>query len=114
MANSRMKDFYDLAVIARDYDFDSGLLSRAIRATFDRRQTPLPDAFPVALTAVFAADPMKQTQWSGFVRKAGVRDADSLAETVATVAAFVEMPLMAATDVTHRNACWRGGGPWRL
>ena len=106
-ANSRMKDFYDLAIIARDYDFEAALLLRAIRATFDRRHTPLPRALPVALTAVFAEDPLKQTQWSGFVRKAGIRDASSLVETVAAVAAFVEMPLMAATDLTPRNGRWR-------
>jgi predicted nucleotidyltransferase component of viral defense system len=42
MANSRMKDFYDVAVLARDFDFDGALLARAMRATFERRKTPLP------------------------------------------------------------------------
>ena len=46
MANSRMKDFYDVAVLARDYDFEGDILVRAIRATFERRQTPLPTANP--------------------------------------------------------------------
>lgn len=69
---------------------------------------------PVALTSVFAEDPMKQTQWQGFVRKAGIRDADSLVETVSAIAAFVEMPLTAATELAPRNARWHAGGPWRL
>jgi hypothetical protein len=75
MANSRMKDFYDVAVLARDFDFDGALLARAIRATFERRKTALPTTTPVALTPAFAEDATKKTQWSGFVRKAGVRDA---------------------------------------
>lgn len=112
MANSRMKDFYDVAVLARDFDFDGDLLARAIRATFERRKTPLPTTIPVALTSPFAEDPTKKTQWSGFLRKAGVRDAGSLAETIAAVVAFSERPLMAAArgvfDATH----WRAGGPW--
>jgi predicted nucleotidyltransferase component of viral defense system len=112
MANSRMKDFYDIAVIARDYDFEAETLSRAIRATFERRQTWLPTTLPVALTATFADDPTKRTQWTGFVRKAGVRDAHSLAETVAAVAEFVASPLLAAANAVEYNASWRAGGPW--
>jgi hypothetical protein len=41
-ANSRMKDFYDLAVIARRTALDNATLAAAIAATFARRQTPLP------------------------------------------------------------------------
>ncbi len=113
MANSRMKDFYDLLVLARDFDFDGGLLTRAIRATFERRKTPLPTTTPVALTMVFADDPTKKTQWSGFVRKADIDDAGSLAETIATVAAFAERPLLAAVQGTSRSATWHAPGPWR-
>jgi predicted nucleotidyltransferase component of viral defense system len=112
LANSRMKDFYDVAVLARDFDFDGDLLVRAIKATFERRKTPLPDATPVALTAAFEEDPTKKTQWAGFVRKAGVRDAGSLAETVAAVAAFSEPLLMGAARGTFAGKHWRPGGPW--
>ncbi len=113
MANSRMKDFYDIFVLARDFDFDGDLLTRAIRATFERRKTPLPANLPVALTTTFADDPTKNTQWSGFVRKAGVDDAVSLAETVAAVTAFAARPLMAAVDGSPLAATWRAPGPWR-
>jgi predicted nucleotidyltransferase component of viral defense system len=112
MANSRMKDFYDIAVLARDFDFEGDLLIRAIRATFERRKTPLPTTLPVALTATFAEDPTKKTQWSGFVRKAGIRDAGSLAETVAAVAAFIERPLQAAANGVFDDTRWRAAGPW--
>jgi predicted nucleotidyltransferase component of viral defense system len=112
MANSRMKDFYDIAVLARDFDFDGDLLSRAVRATFERRKTPLPVSLPVALTATFADDPTKKTQWSGFVRKAGVNDAGSLADTVTAVAAFGKKPLLAAARGTL-TATWHAPGPWR-
>jgi hypothetical protein len=112
MANSRMKDFYDVAILARDFDFDGDLLARAIRATFERRRTPMPEGPPVALTAAFADDTTKMTQWSGFVRKAGVRDAGTLAETVQAVSAFVERPLRAAIDGTSIASRWQAGGPW--
>ncbi|MCK6571549.1 nucleotidyl transferase AbiEii/AbiGii toxin family protein [Myxococcota bacterium] len=112
MANSRMKDFYDVAVLARDFDFDGALLVRAIRATFERRKTALPTTTPVALTATFAEDATKKTQWSGFVRKAGVDDAGTLAETIAAVRAFVEAPLASAANGPPACGTWRAGGAW--
>ncbi len=112
VANSRMKDFYDVAVLARDFDFEGALLARAIGATFKRRKTPLPTTTPVALTAAFAEDPTKKTQWSGFVRKAAVRDAGTLAETIASVRAFVEAPLASAANGTPAPGTWQQGGPW--
>lgn len=113
IANSRMKDFYDVAVLARDFDFDGELLTRAIRATFNRRKTPFPVATPVALTSAFAEDPTKNTQWSGFARKGNIRDAGTLAETVAAVRAFVENPLAAAKGAIAPSS-WSAGGPtWR-
>jgi predicted nucleotidyltransferase component of viral defense system len=112
MANSRMKDFYDVAVLARDFGFDGDLLTRAIGATFTRRKTALPTTAPVALTVAFAEDPTKKTQWSGFVRKAGVRDAGSLAETIAAVRAFVEPALLAAATGSAAPRTWLAGGAW--
>jgi hypothetical protein len=50
LANSRMKDFHDVAVLSRLFAFDGALLVRAIRATFARRGTQLPEWPPIALT----------------------------------------------------------------
>src|SRR5215210_5290390 len=71
IANSRMKDFFDVAMLADLFPFDGALLARAIRATFARRLTALPHGLPVALTDAFANDASKRTQWTAFVRKAG-------------------------------------------
>ena len=71
MANSRMKDFYDLFVLASMFEFDGTLLVRAIRSTFERRKTQLPAELPTGLTRAFAADPNKAIQWMAFVRKSG-------------------------------------------
>jgi hypothetical protein len=46
MLNTRLKDFYDIWAIAGSFAFDGAVLSRAIQATFDRRQTPLPVETP--------------------------------------------------------------------
>ena len=65
-ANSRMKDFYDIWVLTRTFSFVPDRLSRAIAATFARRQTAIPTETPDALTSAFAEDPLKQRQWAAF------------------------------------------------
>jgi hypothetical protein len=112
MANSRMKDFYDIAVLARSFSFDGELLTQAIRATFERRKTPLPTTTPVALTATFAEDSMKKTQWSGFVHKVGISGGKSLVDTIAVVGAFVERPLLAASGAAPVPKSWQVGKGW--
>jgi len=69
LANSRMKDFYDLWVIAHKFDFDSLTLSEAIRNTFSRRRTPLPEQIPSGLSSEFHEDAHKNIQWHAFMRK---------------------------------------------
>ncbi len=113
IANSRMKDFYDLALLAKPFDFEGDVLAAAIRATFERRKTPVPSSLPVALTQAFAADPAKTVQWAGFVRKAGVREAGSLREVVQVSAAFAGPPLLSAAVAKPFRLRWPAGGPWR-
>lgn len=66
MANSRMKDFFDLWVLIRKSELDDTVLRQAITATFARRGTPLPIDTPLGLSAEFAADSTKQAQWRAF------------------------------------------------
>lgn len=65
-ANSRMKDFYDIWILTKTFDFAPDRLARAIAATFARRQTTVPTDRPDALTPAFAEDPLKQRQWAAF------------------------------------------------
>ena len=65
-ANSRMKDFYDIWILTKTFDFAKDRLARAVAATFARRQTTIPTEAPDALTPAFAEDPLKQRQWAAF------------------------------------------------
>jgi nucleotidyltransferase AbiEii toxin of type IV toxin-antitoxin system len=69
IANSRMKDFFDLWVLTRNWELDTSILSRAVKATFARRGTELPTSTPVGLSDEFAADQTKQTQWRAFTAR---------------------------------------------
>lgn len=69
IANSRMKDFYDIWLLSKQFPFEGTLLSQAIQKTFERRKTPLPSELPFALTSEFYDVPVKQSQWKAFIRK---------------------------------------------
>lgn len=56
IANSRMKDFFDLWVLPRSFAFAGPVLGAAARATFARRKTPVPATPPLALTTRFGTD----------------------------------------------------------
>lgn len=103
-ANSRMKDFYDIWLLAKTHPFEGDRLARAIAATFERRKTEIPADTPDALTPDFAADPTKLQQWAAFI--SGVEEeAPPLAETVAQLAEFL-MPHAAKARETANS---RGG-----
>jgi len=113
MANSRMKDFYDLWVIAREFDFDGQTLSEAIHNTFSCRQTPLPEHTPSGLSPGFYEDSRKNTQWNGFVRKGMLVTAPpSLAGICLFLETFLVPPTQALTQDRDFRAKWKPGGPW--
>lgn len=81
MANSRMKDYFDLWVLLREGDLDDAELLRAIQATFSRRRAAMPSGVPAGLSDGFTADAGKLAQWHAFISKNKLK-AISLVETV--------------------------------
>ncbi|MBI4455125.1 MAG: nucleotidyl transferase AbiEii/AbiGii toxin family protein [Acidobacteria bacterium] len=69
IANSRMRDFFDIWFLSRHFEFFGTRLCSAIQATFDQRKTPLRAQTPLALTAAFYEDPDKQRQWQGLLHR---------------------------------------------
>ena len=69
ITNTRMKDFFDLALLLRDDTLDDAELQQAVEATFARRRTAIPSAVPIGLSDAFASDITKQTQWRAFLNK---------------------------------------------
>lgn len=105
LANSRMKDFYDLAVIARRTELDGATLADAIRATYARRSTALPTVRPIALTSQFSENEMKGRQWQAFLNKNRLIGTP-LAETVALLDILLWRPTEAAVGTTTYNEVW--------
>jgi predicted nucleotidyltransferase component of viral defense system len=114
MANSRMKDYYDLWVIAREFKFDGPTLADAVRNTFSRRQTPLPEHIPLGLSLEFYEDANKNTQWNAFVRKGMLATSPPTLKNVClSLKAFLLPPTQALVRGEEFRANWGAGGPWR-
>jgi predicted nucleotidyltransferase component of viral defense system len=92
MANSRMKDYFDLHALAREGAIDEVVLGEAIAATFHRRATPLPTGLPTGLTQEFADDAEKKTQWRAFLGKNHL-DGPNLEDVVKEIGRLVREPL---------------------
>lgn len=101
-ANSRMKDFYDIWVLSKSFDFAGDRLARAIAATFARRETAVPVDLPDALTPAFANDEQKQRQWNAFVRDVSANPG-SLEDVVASLAEFL-MPHAIQARISNNNS----------
>jgi hypothetical protein len=95
MANSRMKDYFDLLSLVREGRLDPPELVRAVAATFKRRDTPLPISMPGGLTGLFASGAAKQLQWRAFLERSRLQ-APGLVDVVAEVATAVAPILDAA------------------
>lgn len=62
IGNSRMKDFYDLWLLASKFNYAGEIIAKAINKTFDRRRTQLLVDYPLALTEDFYQDANKLAQ----------------------------------------------------
>ena len=114
MANSRLRDFYDIWILATEFEFKGTALARAIKATFKRRKTELPNAEPIALTSSFSEDPMKLAQWRSFLGKGRFRIVEeNLGRVVEVISSFVTPPTRALIREIAFDRSWKAGGPWR-
>ena len=114
LGNSRMKDYYDVWTLLKEFDFDGQALSSAIRATFKRRRTDLPSDVPMGLSDDFAADSQKQGQWQGFIRRGRLAVPEShLTTVVGAIRVFLVPAFTAAGGTAEFDWHWIKGGPWR-
>ena len=115
IANSRMKDFYDLEALSRTLDFDGKTLREAIGKTFERRGSELPiGGTPVAFTPEFYDDANKKKQWAAFcARNATYVKKTELKEVIENIQRFLAPVAAALLNGNSFIRRWEPGGPWR-
>jgi hypothetical protein len=111
--NTRMKDFFDVCMLAKRMSFEGDALSAAIRTTFARRRTPVPSSLAEALPPDFA-DRERQRQWVAYFKTNRLQSVPyELADVMREVGGLLD-PVFHATHSRARfNARWDARGPWR-
>jgi predicted nucleotidyltransferase component of viral defense system len=113
IANSRMKDYFDVWFLAENFTVDGTDLTGAVRSTFTRRRTPVPTALPAGLSHEFAEDPAKVAQWKAFTTRTRLAvEAPSLLSTVEAIARFVMPVFESIAEDGSLAGTWSPGGPW--
>ena len=67
LANGRMKDFYDLWAVPGSMQIEAEALDAAIAATFERRETQIPQERPIGLSSTMADDPAARQRWKAYI-----------------------------------------------
>jgi len=108
--NSRMKDFYDIWLLSRQFDFDGETLTEAIRLTLEHRGTPIPKTIAVFTKTFIDA---KHVQWKAFHQRLSLASIPTdFGETIVGVEAFLGPIVSALASSIHVPQQWSAPGPW--
>jgi predicted nucleotidyltransferase component of viral defense system len=115
LANSRMKDFYDLWLVSKLFSFEGNVLRKALENTFDRRRTIFPASTPFAFTPAFYADPQKTVQWTAFVKKSKPDiPVGDLSAVIADIAVFLAPVIESLQSKASFDNEWVPDQGWRI
>lgn len=112
--NSRIKDFFDVYHLAEHFTFDRRILEEAIRRTFAKRATALPEGMPLALTAMYWESPSRPAQVRAFARRSGLSLGPSPGHAISpTLRAFLQPIVEHLQRGIEGRGTWPPGGPWQ-
>lgn len=107
--NSRMKDFFDIWLLSRQFSFNAATLGAALQLTFERRGTSL------AGLGDFSKDfaSAKQVQWNAFRSRLRLEHApEQFSDVLAQLTVFLQ-PFGAPVGAPEQGvAQWIAPGPW--
>ena len=113
--NTRMKDFYDIWNIIQHEKIDGTELQKACVATFETRKTPL-DLEARFFAEGFHRSPGKQTQWTAFIHKQGLKNIapDNFEEIVGILQTFFRPMVETQLSGKAFPAHWGSSNKWQI
>lgn len=99
--NSRYKDFYDIYVLSKKYEFSYEELRNAVTETFANRKTQM-TIDTAAFGNEFLMDPIHQTRWKAFLKKKKALIQVTMADVLSRIKVFAR-PLLEGTEKTRWN-----------
>jgi len=114
LLNSRMKDFYDIWLMIRQFNFNGLDLAEALKRTFEHRKTNLPAGKPLFAEEIYDEKSDRQTLWKTFLRKGNIKHApEKLAITAKEIENFLIKPLDAINKTQEFVGEWKAPGQWK-
>ena len=113
--NSRVKDLWDIACLARRFAFDGETLRTSIAETFRRRGTTLTGERPLALLPGYYDDPARAQHWLVLQRQIATDadEPDRLVDTGEELRRFLGPVCDSLIVESPFTEAWAAGGPWR-
>lgn len=109
--NSRMKDFYDIWLLARQFDFDGSILLEAVRKTFRNRKVEIPEHIS-AFMKDFAV--RKEKQWQIFCRRLATKGiSEDFGQVTKFVSDFLQPVADAIISAKSFDKYWNASGSWQ-
>lgn len=115
LINSRLKDFYDIWMLASRLEFDGQDLADAVGATFRKRGTPIPAEPPVALTSEYVEQATTVRMWRTYRARlavSGIEAPADLSDVVGLIRRFVMAPAIAAAASKPFTETWTAATEW--
>lgn len=114
LLNCRMKDFYDIWLMMRQFDFDGLRLAEALNRTFEKRGTSLPQHKPLFVEEIYDEKSDRQMLWKTFLKKVDVKYVPEKLRTMAKgIERFLVKPLIAINRNEDFDMNWKAPGPWK-
>lgn len=110
LANSRLKDYYDLYMLSNSFDFDGEVLKRAMATTFETRQTILPEGMPDGFTLQYIEP--NNIHWKAFLKRISADMTLELENVVERLKIFLLPPLKAVQTAIPFESRWEKGHDW--
>lgn len=113
--NSRVKDLWDIACLARRFAFDGETLRTAIAQTFRRRGTSFRGERPLSLLPGYYEDAARAQHWQVLGRQIAT-DADGPARLVDAgeeLRRFLGPVCDSLIEESPFTQAWPPGGPWQ-
>tara|TARA_R110002110_G_C13427504_1_gene715007 strand:+ start:829 stop:1749 length:921 start_codon:yes stop_codon:yes gene_type:complete len=113
--NSRIKDFFDIWFLSRQFLFEGQTLSKAIQKTFANREMPLSKLHSDIFSDEFKANVQMQRYWTAFINKniSGItlpNDFDSIMNQIALFISPIFEAIERSNEFTYT---WVAPGPWK-
>ncbi len=113
LLNSRMKDFYDIWLMMRQFDFDGSQLAEALKRTFAHRKTIFPQGERLFVEEIYDEKSDRQTIWKTFLKRGNIKHAPEKLPTIAkAIEGFLIKPLEAINKGQDFKGEWKAPGPW--